>query len=137
MKKRFLFIHEVNAISPETVFYCVWIGDTARDQLFLRKFTRLAQESNDYYFKVWNDETENFFSKIARSLFPNEDLPLLRLNSPSMTAVELNRIISQGKAASNSSPKGTANFLSAIDPHFRFQIITAYRKRIKPKANKL
>ena len=92
MKAKYIFSHETGAITTDTVFYTVWIGNSAYGQRLLRRVQPL-RFLTDYFFAEYNATTADYLCKVATSLFPGVQLPLLRLRRVDLTERQFSKLL--------------------------------------------
>lgn len=135
MKHHYLLIHSSGEITTETVFYHVWIGDGAADQILCEQFENIAAENSDFYFKRWSDIVARFYSNIADSLFPNKPNAMLLLLTKSLSASDMRHVLKESMMCKKEVETNTPfRMLQYLDPRFYLKNHTAIRTRKKPKA---
>lgn len=117
MKAKYILIHETEAITPDTVFYTVYIGDSDYGRRLLDRCNALLFLT-DYYFHRWDAATADFIGRVAASLFPGVELPLLRLRRQVWTERDLARFL-RTSLLPTSKPSGTlSSMLCQLDSAF-------------------
>lgn len=117
MKQRFDFCHCVGLIQPDTQFVAVWFGSSRRDQQILKRLEPLRFQ-RDVYFERHTPQVADFLDRVARSLFPNCALPLLRLCSSSMSASDFLRYLADNEIMPRPASKRVFATLQHLDPRF-------------------
>ena len=69
MKAKYIFSCETGAITTETVFYTVYIGNSAYGQRLLQRCQALTFSTN-YFFAKADAKTSEFLLNVAQSLYP-------------------------------------------------------------------
>lgn len=117
MKAKYIFSHETGAITKDTVFYTVYIGDSDYGRRLLKRCQAL-QFLTDYFFAKYNESTADFLQKVADSLFPGVTLSLLRLRHERLTERQFSRMLSDGVFNRHNETTATCSMLCQLDTRF-------------------
>ena len=127
MKTRYILIHCENELSPDTVFYTVWVGDSKRDKSDLQALQSL-RFNNNFYFRQYDSEAAQFKMHCAESLFPGAFMPLMELKTSSITVHEARELVRTGYFGESYLPQGHIQFRSKFDVKFNARIAMLYGK---------
>lgn len=117
MKAKYIFSHETGAITTETVFYTVYIGDSAYGQRLLQRCQALTFSTN-YFFAKADAKTSEFLLNVAQSLYPGVTLPLLRLNTVQLSEREFSKLLTQKVFRRETSSQNSCVMLCQLDSQF-------------------
>lgn len=117
MKAKYIFSHETGAITTETVFYTVYIGDSAYGQRLLQRCQALTFSTN-YFFAKADAKTSEFLLNVAQSLYPGVTLPLLRLNTVQLSEREFSKLLTQKVFRRETSSQNSCAMLCQLDSQF-------------------
>lgn len=128
MKTRYIFIHCEKELTPETVFYDVWVSSSQQQQRDLR-FLQSLSFSTHFYFKRYDDQAAMFKRRVAESLFPGVLMPLLELKTCSLSVSEARALVRSGYFGESFLPKGHSDFRRQHDVQFNAKMTVIYGKR--------
>lgn len=96
MKTKYLFSFSTRPIDESTLFVDVYIGNGKQDQRDKEFFERLANNSNNYYFKRYDFIVTCFIRRVDETIQRISDDPRGRCLHCSMSAAKLRRLIKSG-----------------------------------------
>ena len=128
MKTRYILIHCEKELTPETVFYDVWVGSSQQQQRDLR-FLQTLSFSPNFYFKRYDDQAAIFKRRVAESLFPGVLMPMLELKNCSLSVSEARALVRSGYFGKTFLPKGHSDFRCKHDVKFNAKMTVIYGKR--------
>ena len=117
MKAKYIFSQETGAITKDTVWYTVYIGDSDYGQRLLKRCQAL-QFITDYFFAKYDSVTADYLLKVAASLFPGVTLPLLRLQHVQLTERQFSRMLSERVFNRHNTSHSTCDMLCKLDSQF-------------------
>lgn len=117
MKAKYIFSCETGAITTETVFYTVYIGDSVYGQRLLQRCQALTFSTN-YFFAKADAKTSEFLLNVAKSLYPGVTLPLLRLNTVHISEREFSRLLTQKVFKRATPSQNSCAMLCQLDSQF-------------------
>lgn len=117
MKAKYIFSHETGAITRDTVFYTVYIGDSDYGRRLLKRCQPL-RFLTDYFFAKYDKSTADFLKKVADSLYPDVTLSLLRLKHVQLTERQFSRMLSEHLSVRQYDTTGTCSLLCQLDSRF-------------------
>lgn len=117
MKAKYIFSHETGAITKDTVFYTVLIGDSDYGRRLLKRCQALTFLTDCFFAKV-DSNTSDYLYKVAQSLFPGVTLPLLRLQHVQLTERQFSRMLTQHFFHRDKSSRSSCDMLCQLDTRF-------------------
>lgn len=117
MKSKHIFIHSAGMITTETVIYTVYIGTSKEDRTLLEQ-CRFLQQSTDFFFELYNNTVADFIYNIAKSLYPDCTLPLLRLRQVVLNSREFSKLLRDNVFNCASHESNLSRMLCALDSLF-------------------
>lgn len=96
MKSKYLFSFSTRPIDESTLFVDVYIGIGHQDQRDREFFERLANNSDNYYFKPYDIDVSNFIRRVDETIQQLTSDPRGRCLHCSMSAAKLRRLIKSG-----------------------------------------
>lgn len=117
MKAKYIFVHETGAITTETVFYHVFIGNSDYGRRLLKRCQALQFIPGCFFSKA-DAATSDFLLKVAESLFPGVTLPLMRMKSVLLTEREFSKMINERFFHRNVTSPNCCDMLCRLDSRF-------------------
>lgn len=128
MKVKYIFIHENEQLTPDTVFYTVYIGNSDYGRAVLQRCQAL-QFSNDFFFHVYDADTADFLYKIAVSLYSGVQLPLLRLRRVSLSEREFMHMLQNDVFKPARETANLSYMLCSLDSNFYHNHTALWNKK--------
>lgn len=96
MKSKYLFSFSTRPIDESTLFVDVYIGNGHQDQRDKEFLERLANNSDNYYFKPYDLDVTNFIRRVDEIIQQDTGDTRCRCLHCSMSATKLRRLIKSG-----------------------------------------
>lgn len=96
MKTKYLFALCRDTITRSTLFVDVYVGDGEQERRDLNYFINLAESSNVYFLKRYDNETADFLLAVTDALRSELDDPRVSCLRCSMSAAKLRRLLKSG-----------------------------------------
>ena len=125
MKRKYLFVRQVNHFTMDDVVYHVWVGNSQRELTQLSLVQCYCKDCG-FFMQPWSDRTAKSVQYLANGLFPGTSASLFLLKRANVTISELYQMILDDSFTAYEKklarPKGWSTILYLFDPSLqRFQ----------------
>lgn len=119
MKRKYLFVRQVNHFTMDDVVYHVWVGNSQRELTQLALVQCYCKDCG-FFLQPWSDRTAKSVQYLANGLFPGTSASLFLLKRDNVTISELYQMILDDSFTAYEKklarPKGWSTILCLFDP---------------------